>query len=311
LRTVDRGRPQTLRDAIELCAGHARGMKWVVGLDLGERSMGALRMAQWLGRRAERARAPRHTGVYVLDERVRTMFQEERAERVVAASREALEGYVARHEASASFAELRVVLAESAEAGLGAAATTIGVDGLVVGRRARADESTLWRLGTTARRLLRHLPTPVMVVPPDLVEVGGGPILFATDLQDESIAAGELAARLATELDRELSVVHVDPVLALPASELGLGMAMPVQLQPRTIDDLERWLARHHVRAGDTRLLEGDTIDRLLHCAKRTDAAMLVCGSRCLSVAERIFTSSVATELARHSDRPILVVPAR
>jgi nucleotide-binding universal stress UspA family protein len=37
---------------------------------------------------------------------------------------------------------------------------------------------------------------------------------------------------------------------------------------------------------------------------------MLVVGSRQLSLAERIFSSSVGSDLARLADRPVLVVPA-
>src|SRR5262249_5211037 len=49
-------------------------------------------------------------------------------------------------------------------------AARLQADALVVGRRAKRDEDSLVRLGEVTRRLLRRLPVPVVVVPPDFGE---------------------------------------------------------------------------------------------------------------------------------------------
>jgi nucleotide-binding universal stress UspA family protein len=47
-----------------------------------------------------------------------------------------------------------------------------------------------------------------------------------------------------------------------------------------------------------------------LNDARAADACAIVCGSRRLAVVDRLFTASVGTDLARVSDRPVLVVPS-
>jgi nucleotide-binding universal stress UspA family protein len=284
-------------------------MKWIVGTDFGERSVGALRMGAWLREHAGDRGASALVGVHVLDERVRTMFDEERAEQLMAASSEVLQRQVDGLEIASSFTELRTVLAESPELGLTAAADTIGIDAVVIGRAARSDDATPLRLGRVARRLLRHLPAPVMAVPPDLAEIGSGPILLATDLTELSVAAAELAARLAQELQRELLVAHVDLALVLTTSEIGYGIALPLEMRPRTLDGVQQWIRAQRLGPASARLLEGDVVERLLHCAREVSSPLIVCGSRHLGLAERIFSSSVGTELARRADRAVLVVP--
>lgn len=282
-------------------------MKWIVGTDLGERSIGALRVAAWLQHHARGDGSL--VGVHALDQRVRTMLTEQRAQQIIEATEEALRAQVAQLGIADSFTELRTVLAHTPEEALAEAASTVGIDGVVVGRIARSDGATPWRLGSVARRLLRRLPAPVMVVPPDLAELGSGPVLLATDLHDDSAAAGQLALRLSRELGRELLVAHVDLALVASTSAIGYGVAMPLELKPRTIDDVERWIGAQRLGSASATLLEGDVVERLLHCARRARAPLLVCGSRKLGLGERIFSSSVASELAARAETAVVAVP--
>lgn len=286
-------------------------MRWIVGTDLGERSAGALRMAAWLRDHAVAGKEHELFGVHVIDERLRTMAPEGHAQRIIDGAGQALQRAVDSLGIARSFSELHATLAASPEAGLTAAATTLGVDGAIIGRFAGTYDATLWRLGRVARRLLRELPAPIMVVPPDLAstEIGAGPIVLATDLGDDSIAAGRLARRLATDLDRPLLVVHVDPALTLGASVLGFGIPMPEEMHPRCVADVERWIEARELGPAVARLLEGDAVDQLLRCARDEQAPLIVCGSRRLGLAERIFSSSVGVDLARHAERAVLVVP--
>ncbi|NJK31386.1 MAG: universal stress protein, partial [Deltaproteobacteria bacterium] len=76
-------------------------------------------------------------------------------------------------------------------------AAMLELDALLVGRRARRDEDPIVRLGEVTRRVVRKLPAPVIVVPPDFGDdardlLGSGPIILATDLSDHCIAAAPL-----------------------------------------------------------------------------------------------------------------------
>jgi nucleotide-binding universal stress UspA family protein len=185
-------------------------------------------------------------------------------------------------------------------------------DGLLVGRVGRRDGRALLRLGRVARRLLRHLPAPVMVVPPDLprTDVGRGPLILATDLTHHSANAAATAARLAKELRRGLLVVHVEDVWQStpPLVFEGLGMVPPVP--GKKVGDVAAWARAHGLATAEPRLASGGVVESLLALATDEDAPVLICGSRRLDLAERIFVSSTATELARLADRAVLVVPA-
>ena len=52
-----------------------------------------------------------------------------------------------------------------------------------------------------------------------------------------------------------------------------------------------------------------DTLWKAFELAEEMDAAVLVCGSRRLTVGERIFSASVGTELAALSKHPVAIVP--
>lgn len=63
------------------------------------------------------------------------------------------------------------------------------------------------RLGRVARRILRRLGAPVLVVPPDLraEQIGGGPVTALTSVSADSARACRFAADLAARLGRPLA----------------------------------------------------------------------------------------------------------
>lgn len=210
--------------------------------------------------------------------------------------------------------EVTCAWASSSEEGLGTLATTRGADGIVIGRAAATDAHALVRLGRVARRLLRALPVPVMVVPPEttLRDVGPGPLVLATDLDDESIPASKMARELASLMGRELLVACIDASLheaAMMAPDGGIPLAA---LTPqRSLDDVSAWARTQELGDCEHIVARGERVTTLLRIAKEREAPLIVCGSRCLSLAQRIFASSTATDLARLGDRAVLVVPGR
>lgn len=281
--------------------------RWIVGLDLGARSHGALVFAAWM-RGAPRAEdRPALVGVHVL-ETWAARYLEIGLEEYVRSVRAVAERRAA--EVGGGFDAVQVVEAERAELGLADAAA--GAGALVLGRSAGREGRALVRLGKVARRLLRQLPAPVVVVPPDLPQAAlAGPVLLATDLSRSSDAAAAFATRVARAQGRPLVLVHVG--------------------EPRhsdLIDELEPgWLAaRERYRAGverafaawagvqglgdAPRVLEyGAAPEVLAELAAREQAALVVLGSRRLSAAERLFSTSTASALAGLCGGPVAVVP--
>jgi len=283
-------------------------MRWIVGIDLRDDCRGALQMASWLCRTSRSDDSC--VAVHVLEEGARGAVRDDLVDDVVAGDAEVLQSFLNQSGVANPFTSQRIVLADSVETGLVNTAKSTGSEGLLLGRLAGRSARTPLRLGRTARRIVRHLPFPVMIVPPDLGhrEVGRGPIVLATDLRPSSTGAARVARRLASELERELVVVHVDPVVQIVPT-FGEVATMPMESRLRIPADVDDWASAHDVGPARTMLAEGDVLDNLLEIVRREDAPLLVCGSRRLSLADRIVTSSVGTDLARLADRAVLVVP--
>lgn len=80
-------------------------------------------------------------------------------------------------------------------------------------------------------------------------------------------------------------------------------------------DDHERnllaWMGAHGLAGVPRHVSEGSVVDRLAEIARNERAPMIVCGSRGLGLGMRLFSSSVATDLAAACEVPVAVVPNR
>jgi nucleotide-binding universal stress UspA family protein len=72
---------------------------------------------------------------------------------------------------------------------------------------------------------------------------------------------------------------------------------------------LERWATQHGITGLRGVISEGMVAEELTSLVKAEDALMLVAGSRKLNALERLFITSVGTELAASASCPIAVVP--
>ncbi len=277
-------------------------MKWLVGLDLRPSSQGALHFATWL--------------------RDRSVGQELRAVHVVEAgsasegfatleepARAATERMLARTQARPQFTDVSVVAGPAPHTSLLAAATQEQADGIIVGREGASSVTPADRLGQVSRHLLRALVCPVVVTRPDLHprDVGLGPVVLATDLSADGAAALSFAATLASDLERELVVAHVQrrfehPAIYKPDSDWAGAAKEQDRTAKAAVND---WVASHEVSAR-TIVDEGITTRRLLDIAHVEEACLLVCGSR---VHGDIHLSATGTELAASARVPIAVVP--
>ncbi len=279
-------------------------MRWIVGIDERDTSRGALELAVWL---REHARAPHQQelfGVHVVDDHFRTPVSADVRAQLVASAAAATERGLATLGTPSPLAELHVELDAPVEDVLERYADVLAADVLLLGRIGAREVQGVTRLGRVARRLLRTLPRAVAIVPPDLrrASIGNGPVLLATDLGDDSSTAGKLARRLAASIGRDLAIVYVDTMIDHPRPG-----ADP--LPHPGLTDLAAWARGQELEPARIRVQHGDVVDKVLAVATEEHAAMIVAGSRRLTLAERIFGASVGTDLARVADRPVLVVP--
>lgn len=288
-------------------------MRWMIGLDLRNLAAGAVSFARWV-----QAQAPDHRfcGVHVVESLPQSLLGD--AAPSPEEIREVAEAALAPLRDDGLVSELGAIEATAAEDGLAAACADNNSDALIIGRIKPTDEERLVRLGRVARRLMRMLPRPTVVVPPDLdvATIPDGPILLATDLGDASAGAARFAHELATALKRDLLVTyvvrlpdHLDVYLPSDAWSSLKGSA-----NERSRESLARWIADHGLSNGPgevrTSVVHGTPSLAIQDVAKVSSASVLVVGSRGLQTAQRLFTSSVGTELAAASSIPVAVVPA-
>jgi nucleotide-binding universal stress UspA family protein len=292
-------------------------------MDLQATSHGAVRFARWLQERSPHEQRLR--GVYVGS--TATIERElpgpglpgERACTMMRATAESLG-------AASAFSAFEAVPSDEPEAVLARVAEEHGAHGLVIGRAGAAGEWSLVSLGRVARRLLRHVPRPVVVVPPDLdlAALGHGPVVIGVAPVDHAITAIQFGRALAETLDLPMLLVHVipdpatfpvvspDPMVPMApytSAEQASSLVDRARVRMGAEHALREWLREHGLGDPPLRAEAGRKAWTLLDVARSVQASMIVCGSRRLSLVERVFESSVGTELAARADRPVVVVP--
>lgn len=230
----------------------------------------------------------------------------------------------ARQSATAQLEELRTALhAEhlTTEVRMGrpaeelaASAREHGTDLVVVARHG-ANLGPPRRLGSTADRLVRCSPAPVLLA----TSVRGTVVrrlLVAIDDASTTPRVLDYARRLARRLDAGITALHVlSPAIlhrvrgvsALHGSELSRE---DIQNEFRSLAD--RWIARlidGGIERGrvDTAIAFGDAAREILATADRIDADMIVMGSRGAGAIRRALLGSVVSEVLRDASRPVLV----
>lgn len=277
-------------------------MRWVLGIDLRPRTEGALRQAAWMASRGN----AHFVGVRVVPGAVRVSTRDDTVDELAEDALAQAQQVVARAGLRSSLDVLETIIAPSIEQALVAQADLHGVDAILLGRNARRQDASLVRLGRVARRLVRSLPRPVMIVPPDHdPDARSGPVLLATDLHDDAVAAGRFALRLAHDMQRELVAVHV--VRTAPFRYM---VRQPGTSADEIDAELTRWIDRHGLGGAAAFRCDGEPVERLIDEAEAMRAVCVVVGSRHLSSIDRVFQSSTGTDLARFAACPVLVVPA-
>lgn len=289
--------------------------KWGIGVELADDHYGPLRLAAALSAGAE---GDLFVGVHVVPRRelFHPLINLEEAEQMQTQAAAEVAEVMEREGFAGARVRVELVEDEEIERGLSEACVRLGVDALIVGRRARRDEDPIVRLGEVTRRLLRRLPVPLVVVPPDFGDpddpgLGQGPVIVGVDLSEHCVPALRFAAEIAARLDRELVLAHGTQAFHWGVSYIPEANLEQIQAQTRESAgrELDAWAKDLGVQASRNHVFMGDPAKRLLELAHSTDAALLVTGSRKLGPVERLFLSSVSSELAAAAACPVAVIP--
>lgn len=285
--------------------------KWIVGLDLGARSVGAIRFAKWLAENG----GDQLVAVHVLEEaHLQAALRYHHLSEVESAAVAGAKAAITAAGADGNFQFIDVLEGRTAEESLAAAAAYRRADGIVIGRNAPRDGVSLVRLGRVARKMLRKLPTSVAVVPPDFdpAASGGGPVLLACSLDDDMATATAFARGFAERFGRAIELVYVvaspDDHAAqyVPSATLA---KLRIDAATESEAQLAEWAKANDLESAARVVKLGRMVEQIAGHARARDAAVIVTGSRRLSGFERLLLASAGSELAAHATCPVIVVP--
>jgi nucleotide-binding universal stress UspA family protein len=173
-------------------------------------------------------------------------------------------------------------------------------------------------LGSTAERVVRHAPCPVLVMrgrekrgvkiafSPDAIHT----ILLTTDFSENSLAAFPQAAAWACEFGSKLILLYVVPE-HLPAELSQIGVVLHEKHAAQEAEKQLPEFARAHLPAGlpvETRVLIGPPEHTICETARKLDAALVVMGSHGHTGFNRLMVGSVAERVVQHAPCAVLVI---
>jgi nucleotide-binding universal stress UspA family protein len=154
-------------------------------------------------------------------------------------------------------------------------------------------------LGTTADRIVRHAPCPVLVGPREGTtppHIARGRWLVAIDLSDASAAALDSVRYFARACDAEIVPLHV----AREDDTDAEIEAMRLELRALVKAHLDRDL--------DVEVVRGEPADIITRVAERIGASMIVTGTRGRTGLAHLLLGSTAERVLRLSPVPVLAM---
>ncbi|MHB8634113.1 MAG: universal stress protein [Thermoplasmatota archaeon] len=175
-------------------------------------------------------------------------------------------------------------------------------------------------MGSVAQEIAAKSRIPVLVTPARMKDPssakGKGSLLVGVDFSPESAAAFGYAIALARDLGASLHLVHSIQVPFLTAPYPEAAMAYSPEIMAHDEEDaaieLTKWAERAR-KAGVAvapAIYVGDPATALLSAAHAARATAIVVATRGSSGFRGFALGSVARNLVRISDRPLVVVPA-
>lgn len=287
-----------------------------IGLDLRPQTTGAVQYAMWMCKAASLHCSGHLHFVHVIEPDAMVELIRHADERTMLGAFKQRGKELLDEVAHGEHLHAPEVLAGDAVELLEEAARKQGSTALVIARRASSTSGmTLERLGSVARRMLRRLKQPTIVVPPDLLmsKVGSGPVVVAVDFTEDSARAVAWARSVAATIGRPLQLVHCADV---PDQTGYAGLIQAERWEELSREVLERgrermskFVAEQQLGEIDTVVVRGPALPTIAQQATKVGACLLVTGSGHHGMLHRIVVPSVASETAAMSTMPVAVVP--
>lgn len=189
-------------------------------------------------------------------------------------------------------------------------ADEVEADLIVMGTHGRSGFDRL-TLGSTAERVLRLSPCPVLTISPEADVDATGPVLVPVVFESASDAALETALALAEAQGTRLVAVHViEPIDIPPPYGLAVASFSPTALKARVRETVERWVSAYADRPVpiDVDIREGSAAMQILEAARHHGASLIVQSSHGRRGLSRWLLGSVAEAVARRAPCPALTL---
>ena len=145
-------------------------------------------------------------------------------------------------------------------------------------------------------------------------------ILIALDYNPNSEKVVNMGFELAKLMNAEVCLLHVLAEMRYYGMQyepfMGYeGYAFPVNytIQEEFVKVAQDYLEKTKNHLGgeniSTKLVEGDTADKILECAEEWNADLIVMGTHSHGTLERIFLGTVASSVLEHTKIPVHMVP--
>ena len=134
-----------------------------------------------------------------------------------------------------------------------------------------------------------------------------GTILHPTDFSEPSAGACQLATGLARDYNSKLILLHVSTAPIIGYGE-GVVPPNPDVLADIAAEQLSRLPAADPDIRTERRVVEGDPAAVILNVANEINADLIVMGTHGRTGMSRLFAGSVAEQVVRRADCPVLTV---
>jgi nucleotide-binding universal stress UspA family protein len=214
--------------------------------------------------------------------------------------------------------ETRLVEGSPADLLLDIAAEEGGAAFIVAGSRGRGAMAS-GVLGSVSRTLVRSANCPVVVVPPNVMEVveetddAGASIVCGVDGSDHALAAARVARALAEHLGYRVAVVHA-PRSAKSLTYVGRSTTPSLSQQPDQVARQSREIVDAAVnvvgdRPTSTHISPGQPAEVLEAVARDENGRLIVVAGRGMGTVKASLLGSVAMALISSAQVPIVVLP--
>ena len=189
-------------------------------------------------------------------------------------------------------------------------ADEVDADLIIMGTHGRSGFDRL-TLGSTAERVLRLAPCPVLTIGPKAEPEATGPVVVPLVFESASDSALETAIALAEAQGTRLVAVHViEPIDIPPPYGLVVASFSPAELKDRVRQTVERWVSAHADGPVpiEVDIREGAAAVQIIDAARAHEASLIVQSSHGRRGLSRWLLGSVAEAVARRAPCPTLTL---